>query len=145
MDNERVENIFQQIVEASEVSSYPKTLIDFYKAEMKNWYIQYASYLGMDFAAFMEASEITEEQFEEDAVSYAETMAKQELVLNAIKEAEKLTITDEEYETGIDKIAIDYGYATTEEFLAIAEEEQIKESIIWQKVLDLVVAEAKEK
>lgn len=145
MNNEKIENIFQKVVEASEVLSYPKTLIDFYKAERKNWYIQYASYFGMDLAAFMEASEITEEQFEEDVVSYAEAMAKQELVLNAIKEAEKLTITDEEYETGLDKIATDYGYATTEEFLAIAEEDQVRESLLWQKVLDFVVAEAKEK
>lgn len=145
MDNERVENIFQQIVEASEVSSYPKTLIDFYKAELKNYYIQYASYFGMDYAAFLEASGVTEEEFDADAVSYAESMAKQELVLNAIKEAEGLTITDEEYKTGLDKIASDYGYNTTEEFLAIAEEDQIRESLLWQKVLDLVVAEAKEK
>lgn len=145
MDNERVENIFQQIVEASEVSSYPKTLIDFYKAELKNYYIQYASYFGMDYAAFLEASGVTEEEFDADAVSYAESMAKQELVLNAIKEVEKLTITDEEYKTGLDKIAADYGYATTEEFLAIAEEDQVRESLLWQKVLDLVVAEAKEK
>lgn len=145
MDNERVENIFQQIVEASEVSSYPKTLIEYYKAELTNYYIQYASYFGMDYAAFLEASGVSEEEFDADAVSYAESMAKQELVLNAIKEAEKLTITDEEYKTGLDKIAADYGYATTEEFLAIAEEDQVRESLLWQKILDLVVAEAKEK
>lgn len=145
MDNERVENIFKQIVDASEISSYPQTLIDFYKAELKNYYIQYAAYIQMDYAAFLEASGVTEAEFDADTVSYAEGMAKQELVLNAIIEAEKLTITDEEYETGLDKIASDYGYATTEEFLAIAEENQVKESLLWQKVLDLVVAEAKEK
>lgn len=145
MDNERVENIFQQIVDAAVVSSYPQTLIDFYKADLKNYYIQYASYFGMDYAGFLEVSGITEEEFEVEAVSYAEAMAKQELVFNGIVEAEGLALTDEEYETGVAKIATDYGYATTEGFLADAEENKIRESLLWQKVLDLVVAEAKEK
>lgn len=146
MDNERVNNIFQQIIEASVVSSYPQTLIDFYKAELKNNYIQYVYYnYGMKYADFLEASGVTEEEFEADALSYAENMAKQEMVFKGIVETENLGLTDEEYETGVAKIATDYGYATKEEFLAIAEENQIRESLLWQKVLDLVVAEAKEK
>lgn len=146
MDNERINNIFQQIIEASVVSSYPQSLIDFYKAELKNNYIQYAYYnYGMKYADFLEASGVTEEEFDADALSYAENMAKQEMVFTGIIETENLGLTDEEFETGVAKIAADYEYATTEELLASIEEDQIRESLLWQKVLDLVVAEAKEK
>ncbi|NLZ82902.1 MAG: trigger factor [Clostridiales bacterium] len=146
MDNERINNIFQQIIEASVVSSYPQSLIDFYKAELKNNYIQYAYYnYGMKYADFLEASGVTEEEFDADALSYAENMAKQEMVFTGIIETENLGLTDEEFETCVAKIAADYEYATTEELLASIEEDQIRESLLWQKVLDLVVAEAKEK
>ena len=144
MEDEKVNNVFQKVIDNAEIKSYPQNLIDFYKAEFKNMYIQYASYYGMDFADFIAGSGITEEAFDTKASSYAESMAKQELVLNSIIEAEKLKLSEDEYQKGVEKLAKDYGYATSEEFLATAKEEQIRESLLWKKAVDIVLDEAVE-
>ncbi|HBY71696.1 MAG TPA: trigger factor, partial [Lachnospiraceae bacterium] len=66
------------------------------------------------------------------------------LVLNSIIEAEKLKLSEDEYQKGVEKLAKDYGYATSEEFLATAKEEQIRESLLWKKAVDIVLDEAVE-
>ena len=107
-------------------------------------YIQYASYFGLDFAGFIEGSGITEEEFDEEASSYAELMAKQELVLNSIIKTEKLDIPEDEYQKGVEKLAADYGYETKEDFLNTAEEEQIRETLLWEKAINTMLDTAVE-
>ncbi|MBE5967624.1 MAG: trigger factor [Lachnospiraceae bacterium] len=144
MKSEKIKNVFQTVVDNSEFKSYPQTLLDFYKAEFKNMYIQYASYFGLDFAGFIEGSGITEEEFDEEASSYAESMAKQELVLNSIIKTEKLDISEDEYQKGVEKLAADYGYETKEDFLNTAEEEQIRETLLWEKAINTMLDTAVE-
>jgi len=139
MEDEKLKNVLEKVMDNAEIKSYPQNLLDYYTADFKNYYIQYAAYLGMDYATFLSSSGITEEQLNQEALSYAEAMAEQELVLNAIIKAENLELTDAEYQEGIKKLTEDYGYETTEEFLAIAEEERVRETLLWQKVVEFIL------
>jgi len=144
MASQKTNNVIAAIIENSEISSYPQTLIDFYSTEMKNYYTQYATQFGMDFAAFLTASEVTEEEFGTQMKLYAESMASQELVIKSIITAESIEISDAEYEAGVTKLAAEYEYPSSEEFLKVATEKDIKETLLWQKVIDFVTAQAKE-
>lgn len=141
--SKKTNDVLAAIVENSEIT-YPQTLLDYYSAQIKNYYTEYASYFGMDFATFLTSSGITEEDFNNDAKEYAEAMTSQELVVKAIIEAEKMELSDSEFEEGVTKLAAEYGYPSSEEFLEIAAEDDIKETLLWQKVLDYVTAEAVE-
>jgi len=144
MASQKTNNVIAAIIENSEISSYPQTLIDYYSTEMKNYYTQYATQFGMDFAAFLTASEVTEEEFSSQMKLYAESMASQELVIKSIITAESIEISDAEYEAGVTKLAAEYEYPSSEEFLKVATEKDIKETLLWQKVIDFVTAQAKE-
>jgi len=144
MKNDKINSVLAAIVENSTVSSIPETLIEYYKYEMTDYYTQYASMFGMDFATFLASSGMTEESFATERQTYAESRATQELVINAVIKAEKMELSDAEYKAGIAKIVTDYGYATEEELLATATEPQIKESLLWEKAVQYLSEQAVE-
>lgn len=144
MKSNKIGSVLTAIVDNSEISSFPETLIEFYSYQMKSYYTQYASMYGMEFADFLTSSGYTEESFASELKAYAEQRASQELVLNAIVEAEKMELSDAEYKEGIAGYVEEYGYASEEEFLKTATEEQVKESLLWDKALNFVTEQAVE-
>jgi trigger factor len=129
-------------IAANSQIKYPQGLLDYYTAQIKDYYTQLASYYSMDFASFLTASGKTEDQFNTDAQTYAQTMSSQELIIKAVIETEKMELTDQEYQDGVAKLATDYGYSSSDEFLKNAAESDIRESLLWQKTLDFVTEQA---
>ncbi|MDF2906862.1 MAG: trigger factor [Herbinix sp.] len=144
MRNEKIKNLITAIVDGSKISSYPQSVVDFYAFEMESYYQQYASMFGYELADFLAANGLTEEKYAEEKKAYAEDRTAQELVLNAIIKAEKMELTDEEYKAGVASYIEEYGYASEEEFFQYATEGQIKESLIWEKAVDFILAQSKE-
>ena len=144
MKNQKTNDVFTAIAGNSKISSLPQTLLDYYKNDLKNYYTQYAQANGMDFASFLGASSMTQADFDSQAQQYAESMATQELVIKAIIEAEKMTLTDDEYNAGVDKIVSDYGYPSKDDLLKSIDESQIRENLLMQKAMDFVTAQAVE-
>ena len=139
----KANNVFSEIVDNSTIT-LPQTLIDYYTADRNNYYTQTAAAYGMDLAAFIAANGSTQEDFDAYIKSYAESLTKQELVLKAIIKAENMELTDAEYQEGVTKIVTENGYASEEELLKTASEEQIKESLLWQKAMNFVIAQSVE-
>lgn len=145
MKNQKIDSVLTVILDNAKVSSYPQNLIDYYAAVWKKNNLSIASYYyQMDYETFLSSNGMTEEDFNNTAKTSAESMAKQEMIIKAIIEAEKLELSEEEYKEGVTKLAGEYGFATDEEFLAVATEDEIRESLLWEKVVDFVVAEAVE-
>jgi trigger factor len=144
MKNNKINSVMQAIIKNAEVKSVPESLINYYVYEMKSYYTQYAQAFGMDFASFLSASGLTEEKFNTEAQTYANERATQELVLNAIVKAEGMEITEDEYKAGIANIVSEYGYPSEEELLKSVKEEQIKESLLWEKAMNFVTEQAVE-
>lgn len=144
MEQDKVNKVFLKILENSTIKSVPQTLIDYYIYEMTSYYTQYAAMFGVDFDGFLSASGITKDEFDTKAKEYAETMGKQELVINAIIEKEGFELSEDEYKDGLAKLVEDYGYESEEELLENADEAKLKESLLWQKVSDYVVEQSVE-
>ncbi|MDF2540891.1 MAG: trigger factor [Herbinix sp.] len=145
MKNNKINDVFNTIIENSEITSYPQTLIDEFKTQMTDNYTQYATQYGMELEAFIQSYYgMTLEDFNKELDAMAEEAVSQQLVFEAIIEAEGIELTDEEYQEGVTKIMTDYGFASEEEMLQSYDEETIRETLLWQKVLDFVTAEAKE-
>lgn len=145
MKNAKMANILQTIISNSKISSYPQTLIDYYGYEMESYYTQYAQMFGMDLAAFIEANGMNQAAYDEQKKSYAENRAAQELVLNSVIKTENMVLTDDEYSKGLADYMEKYGVKTEDEFYqSYGTKEQIKESLLWEKAMDFLVAESVE-
>lgn len=138
-----IENsVYNSIVEGSTISSLPKTLVDYYKNDIKIYYSNFAMAYGMDFAGFLSASGVTEAQFDADATDYAENMATRDLVYGAIIKAENMELSDEEYDEQVALIAAEYGYESPQDLLATADEKLLREEVLNKKVSDMFVSAA---
>ncbi|MGF7141731.1 trigger factor [Anaerotaenia torta] len=144
MRNEKATNLLTAIIENSTISSYPQSLLDYYSYELESSYTQYAAMFGYSLEDFVSLNGITMEDFEADMKSLAESRAAQELVLVAIIKAEKLDITEDEYKKGIADFVDQYGYESEEQFLQYATEEQIRESLTWEKAVDFIIGQSVE-
>ncbi len=145
MKNAKISSILQTIVSNSKISSYPQTLIDYYGYEMESYYTQYAQMYGMDLAAFIEANGMTQDSYDTQKKSYAENRAAQEMVLNSVIKAENMALTDDEYTKGIADYMKKYDVKTEDEFYQkYGTKEQITESLLWEKTVNFLVAQAVE-
>lgn len=136
--------VLTSIMESSEVISYPQSMLDKIKDNMIAEYSTYASMYGMDLPEFIQSFfGMTMEQFETELNGISEEAATQQLVVEAIVDAEKITLTEQEWTDGLAKLAEQYNYET-EEFLKNYGEEAIRETLVWEKVLDYVVSQSVE-
>lgn len=134
--------VLTAIIKNSEIT-FPESLINYYTAIYQNDMIDQAASYNMKLTAYLEQDGKNEDTFNEDAKLYAEEMASQELVIWAVIDAEKMDLTEDEYNEGVSKLATDYGYPSKEEFLKIATEEDIRETLLIQKALEFIMDEAK--
>ncbi|HWT26302.1 MAG TPA: trigger factor [Mobilitalea sp.] len=142
MNRDKTNAVMTAVVNDSTFTSVPQTLIDYYTVDYKNLYTQYATMYGMDFASFLSANGMSQSDFDTQAKSYAESMSKQELVIKAIIAAEKMTLSDQEYKDGVNKILKDYGYTSEADLLKNTTKEQLQENLLWQKAIDFVSSQA---
>ena len=99
----------------------------------------------MDLETLVSLYGTTMEEFELGSRTYAENMATRELIVKAICAAEGLELTEEEFQQYASEYAEQFGYESNEEFLSNTDAEALKEDILFNKIIDFLVAEAIEK
>ncbi|NLY87299.1 MAG: trigger factor [Clostridiales bacterium] len=105
------QELLSKIMENSEVISYPKKeydsrykqIVDRYKSIAESNDIKFDDYLKNEMG-------ITQKQFKKLAKDTAEKVVKQELILHSIARAEKIEITDQEYNDYLSKFLKELGY-----------------------------------
>lgn len=142
MEGEKIYNIFTTVIENADIKSFPQTLIDYYSAQGNYLYTSEASSYSMDLESYVSASGITMEQYNEYIKSYAENFATQELILQAVANAENMEVSDDELKEEVEYGLSYYGVETEDELFEIVSKEQIMNSLIQQKAYDFIVASA---
>ncbi len=137
-------DVIAVIIQNAEIKSLPQTLVDYYVDDFNTYYIQVAWTNGMDLDTFISYNGMTKDDFDSQAMNYAEAMATQELAIKAIIEAEKMTLTDEEFNTGVDEIVTMYQYGSREALLKAVDESLIRESLLMEKAVNFVTEQAVE-
>lgn len=131
-------DLWFQLVENSEVLAYPEEEVNRIYSQQRLMYEQYAEQFGTDYETFLASYlNVTDEQLLEDSRTYV----KEELVMYQLVKDLGVELTDEEYQTGLEFFAESYGM-TTQELVSYYGEDTIRASIIWQKLLKVVAAEA---
>lgn len=140
--DQKANDVYNAIINDSEISSLPQSVLDYFAMDFKVYYSNYANSYGVDLEGFLTATGTTMERFDENAQEYAKAMATRELVMTAIAKAENIELTEDEYATKVAEYAVQYGFATPEEFVASVDESLLREDILYRKVEEFIVAEA---
>ena len=136
-DSDKAYYVMEAIVNDSEfeyADSDVQALVD----TQKQKYEQYASYFGMSLDDFLSNSGMTDEKLEENARFQIGCT----LAIDAIGKAENMTVSDEEYQSGLEELASQYGAESGEAFEEQYGKEDVENSILYDKIMDYVVDQA---
>lgn len=131
-----------QIMDSTEILEYPEEDIEKQKADYKSKIQLYADQGEMELEAFVESQGMTMEQFEEQMQQYAEIMVKQNLVIQAILDAEKISLDDEECLKIQDKLIADMGVKDLAALIDTYGQEAVDEAIALVRVEDFILKNA---
>lgn len=130
-------------VENATINGYPEELVAYNTNQMNSYYESYAEQSEMEFADFLnQYFGMDEAQFAEQVDMAVKSTLDSQMVLKAIAEAEKMEISDEEYAEGVKKYTEQYGAESEEAFMEQYGEVMIRESLLNDKVLELLVKNA---
>ncbi len=120
--------------------------IDSLAENMIQEYEMYASFSGVELGDFLKyyMNGISEEEFRKQAAERAENQLKSQLVIDAISEAESISVTEEEYQEGLKGLAEQYGAEGPEAFEEQYGRETVEAGLIFDKTVDFVVEQAVE-
>lgn len=88
------ETAWNTVLSESEVKEYPQDDLDTAKTEFRTLYENYAKQADMTLEDFVKAQGISMDDFEEQSGQYAEYKVKQNLIVQGIMDAEKMTLED---------------------------------------------------
>lgn len=138
--NELQENLLQQVIDASSILQYSKEDYDTARETIESGYQSYAEMFGMeDLNSLYESLEMTKEDVEEEIQS----ALYRSIVVNAIIESEKLTLSDSDYENGIAYYMKQNEYEDKDEFLKDYGEDVIRKQLLEDMALNFLVNHAK--
>lgn len=130
-------DLWTQIVDDAELISYPEEEVLRVYSDQKAVYEQYASYYGTDYDTFLSSyMGLTDDNLLEESRKYV----KEDLVMYQLVKDLGITLTDEEYNEGLNLYADYYGN-TVDEILSYYGEDTIKTTLLWQELMDTVILE----
>lgn len=139
INSTKMNDVYTAILEDSEIKSYPDVLIDEYKASLKEEFNYYASISGIELEAFLnQYYQMTLEQFEVEAQTYAENRASLEMILQAIIDKENIKLSNDEYQEGIEKYFTELGITTEEQLFEYVTEDEIRKNLLLEKAFEFI-------
>ncbi|MCM1387376.1 MAG: trigger factor [Bacillus sp. (in: Bacteria)] len=138
--------VIEAIVEASEMD-IPEAMIETQQRQMVDEFAQRITMQGLSMEQYMQFTGTNYKQMVEQVKPEAEKRIKSRLVLEAVAAAEKIEVTDEDYEKEIESMAEVYQMepAKVKEMLGEREEKNLREDLAVKKAAEFVVEQAKEK
>lgn len=144
--NKKEAEAIDKIIENAKMD-IPSAMVDTQVRQMAEDFSRRLQQQGLSVEQYFQFTGLTADKLFADMQPEAEKRIKSRLVLEAIVKAENIEVSDEEYESELNKMAESYGMEVEKikEFMGEYEQKQIREDIAVQKAVDLVVAEAVEK
>ena len=145
--NKKEDEAIEAIIKASEIN-IPEAMLETEKRQMVQDFAQRIQSQGLSMQQYAQFTGVTAESLLEQAGPSAEKRIKSRLVVENIVKAEKIEVSEEEYEKELARLAESYQMEIDKlkEMVAGNDKavEQIKEDLAMQKAIDFVVSNAKE-
>ena len=130
--------IIDAVLANATIKDLPQSLYEKYNQRFKSYYETMASYYGSALEDLItQGYGLDMEEFEASADNYANSMSEQVLAMQAVAEAEGLTITDEEYQAELEEYykTQGSGYDSIEAFEKAVDSDSIRIQLLYEKVL----------
>ena len=115
--------------ENCEITSYPEGRQDEIKQDYIDQYTSYAEAYGMTYEDFLtDYMSTTVKEFEESLDEYAKEQLEQEIIIEAIADKEGIAVTDDNYETELQRLADENGYELDDLKETYADQEDVLKS-----------------
>ena len=138
-DNQLYEDAWYEVLDASEVKKYPEEDIKKAEENHKADTEQTAKDNDMELSDLLESWGMTEEDFDEECKSYAESKVEQNLIVQGIIDAEGLSLNDKETEELKDNLLLDYGAPSIDKLIEWYGEDEVNESLALLRVEKFIV------
>lgn len=136
--------VMDALTEQAKFQEPPENLTAYYQYDLiQQTSYQAAAYYGLSFEQFLEASEMTQEQYLASNASQIEENVRRDVLMEAVIASEKLELTDQEFKDGVAEVAESYG-RTEDDVIDIIGEDVLRENFLWNKAIDLLAENAVE-
>lgn len=136
LENEKRAAVLSAVMENVVVISYPEGSVEEQVAGIEEKYNVYASLQEKT------VEEYILENYGDTVQAYAEELVKEELVLEAIKKAEGIKVTNAEYKEKLPEFAKKYSMMDADAFESTYGEESIKQAMLWDKTINFLIENA---
>lgn len=138
--------VIDAIIEKAEMD-IPEPMIETQQRQLIDEFAQQLSMQGLSLEQYFMFTGMTRDMMMEQTKPRAEKKIKARLVLEAVADAEKMEVSEEEYENELKDMAESYKMELDKlkDILAEADEKMIKKDLKIKKAIDFVVSNAKEK
>lgn len=138
------EEAWEAVMDGSEVIQYPEEIVNNYLENAIASYQSQADYYG--FASLeemlMQYHGVSLEEFNTEMKLYAESACHKEMVLMLVAKEAGIVLMSDEYQAGALEIAVEAGFYSVEALEEYYGKDVIYNSLVYEKVLDYLVANA---
>lgn len=141
----------KKVCEDTKIDKYPEDKVNEMTTQLKKTFEVYLSQSGINIEQYLTGKKITEEEHNNQLKETSTTDVGNQLVYNAIAQAEKIEITDEEYQTELKTYLTSHNVQTEEDLNKIfisnygtTIKNIIYNNLLFNKVSDFVYKNAKE-
>lgn len=143
-DNQKLAAIWEVVQANTTINGYPEKKVEEYSNEMKSYYESMAAMYGIDLTTLLTANGITEEAFNQDCIEYGQQECAKYMILELIAQAENITVSEEEFNQEVEEAMRQSGMEKETLLEYYGGEEQVRENLLYNKVLEFLLAEAVE-
>lgn len=136
------QSAWEQLLVGSEVTEYPQQDLDDAEAECRQDVEIYADQAGMELDAFLESQGVTKESFEELCQQYAQAKVKQNLIVQAIMDAEGMSLNDDESLAIQEQLIAQLGAESMADLVDLYGQEMVDESVGILRVENFILENA---
>lgn len=123
-------DVWAAITANCEIKDYPQELVDKYSEQINTMYSSYAEQSGLEMDDFMTT------YFGMSVEDYAKQVAGEEMIFKLIVQDAELTVTDEDFQAKASELATTYGYESADALIEAYGEDELKDSILWEVMMD---------
>lgn len=139
-------DLFSKVVENSEIKSYPEQMMEDAKKDVERRIEEtYAAPSGLTLEEYYEQSGISQVDADQMVEEMAKSSMDQNLITQAILNAEGITLTEEQYQEEEEKYAQLSGFENAEAMKNLYSESNlglIRDSVLWNRACDVLMETA---
>ena len=132
------------LIGGTEVKKYPQKEYDELYDSWIDYYTYYAKQKDMELDEYVttELKYASADDFRDELAENTKSEMKEEMALYAVARRENITVTDEEYTARALEVAKQYGLSTVEEIEQYIDPADIRDNVLFSKVLAFIVEKA---